>query len=459
MDGRADRSEGPATGAETDVLELQPIPLLTVALTAAAVLVFVVTRYPAAHARLLAVSLIAHLASALVMLWLVTEVYGIGDLLMYHYFGADLADAMRMDFFRVFPRVLGILFQQENQLSVYVPAAGSDIASMVAISGLMNLMFSNSLVAASLAFATASFCGKLALLQAFFESVPRRLHTAIVVGTMLVPSSVLWSSGIIKESIAVPALGLFLLGVVRLSHGKRTGGLWVALGAVGIGLVKPYILLVAVVATGVYAYLTRASRQGQLGIRPLTLVVGGILTIGACLAIGEIFPRFSLDRLAAETARLQAASLNPMGGSTYAIGDPTAHSFWAQVSYVPQAILTGIYRPLLLEARNPQMLINALETSAFLGLTVYALWSRSITELWRVFVRYPILSFCVVFVVVFGAATGLTAANLGTLSRYRMPLIPFFVTAMVVWIWAPVTVRRFVPAPQARLRHPEPQAA
>jgi hypothetical protein len=44
----------------------------------------------------------------------------------------------------------------------------------------------------------------------------------------------------------------------------------------------------------------------------------------------------------------------------------------------------------------------------------------------------PFLVFCVVFVIAFGIAVGLTSTNLGTLSRYRSPLLPFFVVLLLV---------------------------
>lgn len=417
-------------------MELQPVPMLLVIMLAFAVITFLYTRYAAQHAHLLAASLAAHGLSAWLNLWLVLEVYGFGDVLMYQYFGSDLADALRDDFLRVFPGAIWVFLQQDNPLSVFVPAEGSDVASMVVLSGFTNLLLDNSLLATSFAFALASFCGKLVLLQAFFESAPRRLHTALVIGTMLVPSSVFWSSGIIKEAVAVPAIGLFLLGLVRVSN-RRLGSLpMVGVGLVLLGLVKAYLVIVVIGATGAYVYAARAFQQGRVKIRPVALVVGGALIIGGMLVVGEVYPQFSLDRLAQETARLQSASLNPQGGSTYAIGDPSAQTTLGQLVHVPMALLTGIYRPFLFEARNVQMAINGLETAAFLGLTVFAVWRRPPSALWRTVLQYPVLTFCISFVLVCGVATGLTAVNLGTLSRYRMPLVPFLATTLVLLIGA-----------------------
>ena len=419
-------------------MDVALVPLLTVALCVVVVCSFVVTRYSGSHAQLLVGALVAHLGAALVNLWLVLRVYGYGDLLMYHQYGSDLSEALSIDFVGVFPGIVQVLFQGDNPLSVYIPAEGSDVASMVALCSLVCFVFGNDLLATSLAYAVGSFVGKLALLQGFLESVPSRMHTHVLIGTMLVPSSVFWSSGIIKEAVVVPALGLYVLGLLRLVRGRTSGLAALIAGAVVVSLIKAYLMLILVGATGVYLYARRAFVRGQVTVRPLWLLVGIGVVVGGMMAVGEMFPRFSMERLAEETARLQAASLNPLGGSTYSIGDPGAATYVGQLAYVPQALFTGWFRPLIFEARNPQMLINGLETAGFLALSLYVVATRGLHRMARIVMRNPILAFCLAFAVVCGIATGLTSANLGTLSRYRMPLVPFLATALIVFVRTPV---------------------
>ena len=42
------------------------------------------------------------------------------------------------------------------------------------------------------------------------------------------------------------------------------------------------------------------------------------------------------------------------------------------------------------------------------------------------------LTFCAVFVLTFAVAVGLSTLNLGTLSRYRIPMMPFFTVLLFV---------------------------
>jgi hypothetical protein len=81
---------------------------------------------------------------------------------------------------------------------------------------------------------------------------------------------------------------------------------------------------------------------------------------------------------------------------------------------------------------NLLMLANAVETTLLTVVFLRLLFTRSLRDIRRQIMEQPFLVFCVVFVVTFGIAVGLASSNLGTLSRYRAPLLPFFVVLLVI---------------------------
>jgi branched-subunit amino acid transport protein len=103
-----------------------------------------------------------------------------------------------------------------------------------------------------------------------------------------------------------------------------------------------------------------------------------------------------------------------------------------QLAYAPAALLTSLFRPSIFEVRNLLMLANAVETTVLTVLFVRVLFTRNLGSVRRQIMEDPFLVFCVVFVIAFGIAVGLTSTNLGTLSRYRSPLLPFFVVLLLV---------------------------
>jgi hypothetical protein len=119
------------------------------------------------------------------------------------------------------------------------------------------------------------------------------------------------------------------------------------------------------------------------------------------------------------------------GGSTYAMGDSSKTTLMGQLVFAPFALLSSLFRPFLFEARNAQMLANALETTVILVLTGMIFLRRRLADIWTTVSRTPMLMLCLVFVLTFAVAVGLTTTNLGTLSRYRMPLVPFLCVLLV----------------------------
>jgi hypothetical protein len=50
--------------------------------------------------------------------------------------------------------------------------------------------------------------------------------------------------------------------------------------------------------------------------------------------------------------------------------------------------------------------------------------------------KFPLVSFCIVFSIVFAFAVGFSTSNFGTLVRYKIPCIPFFMAALFIIIYA-----------------------
>ena len=123
------------------------------------------------------------------------------------------------------------------------------------------------------------------------------------------------------------------------------------------------------------------------------------------------------------------------GGSNYSIADTEESNLSGQLAFAPIALLTAMFRPFLFEVRNPMMLLAALETTALLVLTIRALAQQGWRSLRQNIVASPALMFFFAFSFVFGIAVGLATTNMGTLSRYRVPMLPFFTAAIFVLSW------------------------
>jgi len=416
---------------------------------------------------LVMLSFVAHVGAAQAQIWITRNVFGGGDMFMYQLEGVAVANAVREGADGMLLEVFKLLFQQESWIPVHVTGAGNSTGSMTAVTALLSLLTYNSLAATCTAVAILSFVGKLVLYVALRDSLHEDVHQRILIACLLIPSVVYWSSGLLKESIAMAGLGWLVAGTQELVRSQWVRGVVLAtVGIVPIAFIKPYVLLAFSVSAAVWYYWNRVTSRKRRNIlsQPLRVVIGLGLGVGAVAVLGQLFPRFAFDSLGEQLALQQEISQTVRGGSTYELGDPTRTTTLGQLAFAPQAIVASFFRPFLWEASNLQILINSLETTTLTALLVRVLWKERLMRLWSCVRASPILMFFLVFSITFGVAIGLGTANLGTLSRYRVPLMPFYTGLILVLDHvvmkgrSPAKARRIVPwlnQPVAELKSPK----
>jgi hypothetical protein len=383
------------------------------------------SRFRAFESKLMLLSYAAHIGSAFVQIWITRGVYGYGDVLGYTSMGEIVAAVMRVDVQQFGPEVLKLLFHQAPAMPIDIPGAGSSTGSMVAVAGILSYLTGGSIFTLCCAVAVGAYFGQVALYRAFRSAFGSTYHRELLFAALLIPSEVFWSSGLIKEGVAMLGLGYLVYGQESLLRRVTVRGLGaVVFGAIVVGLFKAYILVAVTIATAVQVYFSSSSRRGVLP-KPYYLALGLVIALGGNVVLSRLFPGYALENLAEQAAYFQEAGQANAGGSTYAIGDASQITLSGQLVYAPIALVTSLFRPFLFEARNTQVFVNTLETTAVLVLIVRMFARRRLPELWTTFTATPMLMFCLVFIFIFGIGVGLTTTNMGTLSRYRMPLVPF----------------------------------
>ena len=118
-------------------------------------------------------------------------------------------------------------------------------------------------------------------------------------------------------------------------------------------------------------------------------------------------------------------------GSAYNIGiyDGSLNSI---ITVGPQAIVVSLYRPFIFEVRNPLMLLSALEGSVFIYFTFLFIYKVGFFKTIKFIRSKPILTFCLIFSMVLAFAVGTNSGNFGTLVRYKIPLMPFYLAALFI---------------------------
>ena len=142
--------------------------------------------------------------------------------------------------------------------------------------------------------------------------------------------------------------------------------------------------------------------------------------------------KFSLEN-ALETAAITNYDLKQdyYGGSSFDIGDFDGSVDRMLQLFFP-AMNAGLYRPYLWESRSLVLFIAGLENLFLMIFTIYVLYKTKVIGSIRIISKSPLLLFCVLFSVLFAFMIGLTTSNFGALVRFKIPILPFFVSALFI---------------------------
>src|SRR5204863_6610418 len=118
-------------------------------------------------------------------------------------------------------------------------------------------------------------------------------------------------------------------------------------------------------------------------------------------------------------------------GSSFDIGSFDA-TVTGIISKMPSAINAALFRPYIWETYNLTMLMSGIENLFLLIFTIYLTIKLRFYNLFRLMFRHRILFFTVYFSIFFAFSVGLTTSNFGSMVRYKIPAIPFFLVSLFV---------------------------
>lgn len=402
------------------------------------------------EARMVALCFGAHVMSALAQLWMQASFYGGSDVLVYLDYGRMLAMLLERDFLRWAPDVGRLIVHAPTSFPFYVFGETLSTGSMSGFAAIAVFVLGDAPFAIFVATATWATLGQIAMLRggrALVGTEDERRMLAI--STLLVPSVVFWSSTLAKEALTLGFLGWACWGIATFVRGRWVAGAGVAfVAAAGVALLKPYTLFPLVLAAGAALALSRIGPRRSIG--PLYFVGGVGLALLGVVAMSRLFPDYAVDKIAQTTAMQQLHGAEAGGGSYTEIGNPAEQSFTGQLRYLPLALVNALFRPSLVDVRNVTTAAASLESTLLIGFVLVLVFRGRARNAWLAMRESPLLTFSVVLTAFFAVAVGLATTNLGTLSRYRMPMMPFYVFAVL-------DLHRRTRAAQAAQRAPLPR--
>ncbi|MEM9833143.1 MAG: hypothetical protein AAF944_21090 [Bacteroidota bacterium] len=329
------------------------------------------------------------------------------------------------------------------------------VIRVITVLGLLTL---HSYAAIAILFAAISFSGVWAMYRTFCKFYPH-LHYELAIAVLFVPSVVFWGSGVLKDTITLGALGWATWGIVRVFFERKSiliSSCILLIGLYTIYSVKIYIVLCFLPAALLWIFLSYSAQISstpvKLMIAPFIIGISGIIGYYAVLKVGEDNARYSIESVS-ETAEITARYLayvgEKQGGSVYTLGDYD-FSPAGMLRKFPLAVNVTLFRPYLWEAYNPVMLLSALESLATLLFTLFVFFRAGPFRAFALMGSNPIILFCLLFGVAFSFAVGISTYNFGSLVRYKIPMLPFYLSGLII-LWYHVNEARKphqVPRPQ-----------
>ncbi|MFD1872249.1 hypothetical protein [Hymenobacter bucti] len=368
--------------------------------------------------------------------------YGGGDTFNYLYHVKVIGDAFSHSFSLGMQLLLG---NDHAQGALPYTArmfwhADSTEYRIVSLSAFLGLFCFNNYTAIALFFAVISFSGMWALYMTMAKIRPQ-VYKELGWTMFYVPSLFFWGSGVLKDSICIGALGWLFYGFYRGTIEKRSIGKSLLIGllaAYTLFRIKVYILLCFLPAALLWVFNENSARIKNATLRtitkPLFFAVGGAIAFYAATNLTKDDDRFAVDKIG-ERSKITADYLYETSvkqeGSGYYLGKQDG-TISGMAKLAPQAVVVSLFRPFLWEARNPVMLLSAIEATFFLIFTLRIFWRTGIGVTLSLIGNTPVLLMNFIFVLIFAASVGITSSNFGTLVRYKIPLIPFYLGGLYI---------------------------
>ena len=300
-------------------------------------------------------------------------------------------------------------------------------------------LFFNSYLCISMCFGFFALGGAIRLFKTFYHFYPH-LYRQIAMACLFLPSVCYWSSGLLKDPVCFGCVGFIFYAFLNIFIKKRKfliSILIILFCGFLLYFIKAYILLVVVLAVMIWLFAEFNKLIENKTLRSIfavmTFAMGAVVGILLMqyLTSMEAGQQYQLDKVmgnAEYQRQMYAMVAKQTGGSD--------SYFTINTSNPALMVLGGItatfYRPFLWEVNSPIVLLSVFESSMFLFLTLFFMYKRGVGKFFKLSFSEPRILMCFIFAFVFAVAVGISSANFGALSRYKIPCMPFYLIMLIL---------------------------
>ncbi len=312
--------------------------------------------------------------------------------------------------------------------------------TVIRFTSVLMLFTTGSIFQVSVLTAILTYSGVWRLYLMFVDMFPKQ-YVYLAIAALFIPSVAFWGSGVLKDSYTMSAAGWLVYSFYQIFFKRRRFLFYTATIIISVYVlisIKAYIffaLFGGIMIWIAFYWINKLQSQFfRLLVFPILAGLFWVLGQYFVFNLGEFVGSYytSMDALL-EKAIITQDDLTRAyyGGNSFDIGElqPNLQSIFSKA---PTAIIAGLYRPFIFEARNPVMFISGLENFALLLLLLFVLFKVGLRKFIKIMFDQPVLLFSFGFTLLFAFSVGLTTANFGALVRYKIPLLPYYVAALFI---------------------------
>lgn len=309
---------------------------------------------------------------------------------------------------------------------------------------------------ASLLFGLWSFLGVWQIYRLFYYFYPH-LYKQLALACLFIPSTIFWSSGILKETLTSGGIGLFLYACFSALYLKRN------IIISSIIAISTFLLIKEVKGITIMAFIPCFA--GWLALRYQFKIIENIILrrlfiltilisfLGAFFLLrNEVTKEIEQQTFFQEAQHTiagfqwdhgQRITKGHGGGSAsqYHLECAGDLSFTGMLNCMPEAIFTAFFRPLPWDTFKIVTFLMSFE-GLFLLLAFIWCTYKIIPNLLDKLSNPEIilsLSYCILF----GFIVGYTSFNFGVLTRFKTPMMPFMTASLVLLFYNSKSVEDF----------------
>lgn len=307
---------------------------------------------------------------------------------------------------------------------------------VVKVAGIFGLISFNNFLGTSVLFGIIGFIGNWKIYKAFLILYPN-LKKELAYCILFIPTNLLWSSGIVKETIAIFFLGYIFYSIIQIQIKKRLSKIPILIISIlGLAVIKFYILLAVILSALIWTIQKNKNQIRNKYIRNSFMFAALIICLVTFL-IGfnnvtkqKKYKRYSIENVKQKSEDMvrHYSEINKTDINV----NTTNKGVSSIIFNSPITIFNITYRPFIWEARNPIMLIIALENLILFMFSIIIIFKRNLYGTFKQISTNYTIQFCIVYSALIALIIGISNTNFGTITRYRVVYTQFLLVGFML---------------------------